>query len=285
MIFENYFRTYIIYLLYLKSTPIEKRTIWYDNKIYLLLKIMDVFSNWDDWVKTPLGSWLLKQEQYWMDQSLEDIFGYNAIQIGPSQLDCLRSNRIQCKARLCFSSGSIERINDVNTILVSQEVLPFQSQTIDLLVLSHVLEVVQNPHQFLREVERVLIPEGKLIICGFNPVSLWSIKKNLNQIHLVNGVKNWISIGRLKDWCELLNLKIVGGQYSTYLPPLNSEKWIKRLQWMETAGPRWWPTAGAVYYLTAIKRSSCLNLVGPKKWSSPKFKKHTAASLGKIISG
>jgi SAM-dependent methyltransferase len=246
---------------------------------------MDVFENWDYWINSPLGSWLLKQEQYWMDQNLEDVFGYNALQIGPSKLDCLRSNRIQCKVRICFSAEALTRVDDVNTLLASQENLPIQSQTVDLFVLSHVLEAVNNPHQLLREVERVLIPEGKLIICGFNPVSLWAIKKNLNKIELVDGVKTWISIGRLKDWCELLDLKIVGGQYSSYLPPLNSEKWIKRLQWMESAGARWWPTAGAVYYLTAIKRNSCLNLVGPKKWHSPKFKKHTVASLGKIISG
>ena len=65
---------------------------------------MDVFENWDHWIETPLGSWLLKQEQCWMDKNLEDVFGYNAIQIGSAKLDSLRSNRIQCKARLCFSN-------------------------------------------------------------------------------------------------------------------------------------------------------------------------------------
>lgn len=248
---------------------------------------MDVFENWDHWIKTPLGSWLLKQEQCWMDKSLEDVFGFNAIQIGPSKLDSLRSNRIQCKARLCFSSSSFPSFEDSNknTLIVSQEILPLESHSVDLLVLSHVIEAVSNPHRFLREVERVLIPEGKLIICGFNPVSMWAIHRKFSSYGVVNEMSNWIGISRLKDWCELLDLKIVGGEYSTYLPPLNSKRWIKKFQWMEHAGARWWPTAGAVYYLTAIKRNTCMKLIKPSKWRSEKFKKHSVASIGKTITG
>ncbi len=245
---------------------------------------MDVFDKWDHWIESPLGSWLLEQEQCWMDESLEDIFGYNALQIGPAKLDSLRSNRIQCKARLCFSSKTTKKNRYPNTLIVSPELLPLESQSIDLLVLSHVFESVKNPHQFLREAERVLIPEGKLIICGFNSFSLWAVYRKFNKDEFIEGMNNWIGISRLKDWCELLDLKIVGGEYSTYLPPINSKRWIKKFQWMEHAGARWWPTTGAVYYLTAIKRNSSINLIEPKKWNPPKFKKHSAASIGKTIS-
>ena len=246
---------------------------------------MDVFENWDHWIETPLGTWMLQQEQYWMDQSLEDVFGYNAVQIGPSKLDCLRSNRIQCKARFCFSMTTFLKNHNSNTLVVSQDLLPLESQSIDLFVLSHVLETIKNPHQFLREVERVLIPEGKLIMCGFNPVSLWAINRKFNKNDFIDGMGDWISINRLKDWCELLDLKIIGGEYSMYLPPFNSQRWIKKFRWMENAGARWWPTTGAVYYLTAIKRNSCMSLIAPKKWRSPRFKKHSATSMGKTICG
>ena len=246
---------------------------------------MDVFENWDHWIETPLGSWLLKQEQCWMDKNLEDVFGYNAIQIGSAKLDSLRSNRIQCKARLCFSNKPHFKVENSDILKVSQELLPLESQSIDLFVLSHVIETVKNPHQFLREVERVLIPEGKLVICGFNSVSLWAMHRKFVKEDFVKGMSDWIGIARLKDWCELLDLKIVGGEYSNYLPPLNSSRWIEKFQWMEDAGARWWPTAGAVYYLTVIKRNSCMKLIKPKKWRSPKFKKYSAASIGKTITG
>jgi ubiquinone/menaquinone biosynthesis C-methylase UbiE len=55
--------------------------------------------------------------------------------------------------------------------------LPFATQSLDLVVLPHVLEFAAEPHQVLREVERVLIPEGQVIICGFNPSSLWGMRQ------------------------------------------------------------------------------------------------------------
>ncbi len=245
---------------------------------------MSIFESWDCWSETPIGAWLLEQEQYWMDTNLEDVFGYNAIQIGPSKLDSLRSNRIQCKARLCFEFPVGLKPNHSNIIVIPQDFIPLESQTIDLFVLSHVLETVKNPHQLLREVERVLIPEGKLIINSFNPISLWSIYKKFKKDDFFVTNCELIGIKRLKDWCELLNLKIIGGEFSTYLPPVNSAAWIRKLAWMEQAGSRWWPTTGAIYYLTAIKRNNAMNLIQPKKWKSPKFKKQTAASIGKTSS-
>ena len=192
---------------------------------------MDVFETWDHWTESPLGSWLLQQEQFWMDQSLEDVFGYNAIQIGPSKLDCLRSNRIQCKVRLCFSSEALPKLSDANTLLVSQEFLPFQPQTVDLFVLSHVLELVKNPHQLLREVERILIPEGKLIICGFNPVSLWSVKRKLNAIASEFRNKNVL----------LVDDSIVRGTTSKQIIDLAREAGAKKVYMASAAPPVKYP--------------------------------------------
>jgi SAM-dependent methyltransferase len=45
--------------------------------------------------------------------------------------------------------------------------------------MAHALEFHDDPHQILREVERVLIPEGELIITGFNPISIWGLRQRL----------------------------------------------------------------------------------------------------------
>ena len=60
--------------------------------------------------------------------------------------------------------------------------LPFATQSLDLVVMPHVLEFSAEPHQVLREVERVLIPEGQVIICGFNPISMWGARQSAGRM-------------------------------------------------------------------------------------------------------
>ena len=55
--------------------------------------------------------------------------------------------------------------------------LPFDAQSIDLILLPHALEFIDNPHEVLREVDRVLRPEGRVLILGFNPWSLFGLRR------------------------------------------------------------------------------------------------------------
>jgi hypothetical protein len=118
----------------------------------------------------------------------------------------------------------------------------------------------------LREVERVLIPEGQLIISGFNPASLWGMRQAAG--HLTGGAflprdGEFISPSRLKDWLKLLNMEVGRGQFGCYAPPFATQKWLHRFGFMEPAGTRWWPYFGAVYVVRAIKRVQGMRLVGP----------------------
>ncbi len=145
------------------------------------------------------------------------------------------------------------------------EDLPFETQSLDLIVMPHVLEFCPEPHQLLREVERVLLPEGRVIITGFNPISLWGAKHGL--------IKRWwpvwptgcqpIHITRLKDWFKLLSLELESGRFSAYRLPSNRETMLQRFEFMEKAGDRWWPVCGGAYYLTAVKRIHGMRLIGP----------------------
>jgi len=146
------------------------------------------------------------------------------------------------------------------------EELPFDSQSIDLIVLPHVLEFAQDPHQVLREVERVLRPEGRLTLSGFNPVSLWGAR----QI-LLRGVArpflprqgHFIGAPRMRDWLKLLSFEIDGARYGCYRPPCRTPLWLERTRFLESAGDRWWPICGAVYTLSAVKRVRGMRLIGP----------------------
>jgi SAM-dependent methyltransferase len=148
--------------------------------------------------------------------------------------------------------------------------LPFEAQSVDLLVLPHTLEFTRNPHGLLREVERVLMPEGQLVILGFNSLSLWGVRQSVSRMtggHFVPAAHDLIAFNRIKDWIKLLGFELDRGRFGCYRPPLLTEKWLARCAFMEAAGDRWWPIFGASYLITAIKRVSGMRLVG-RPWAS-----------------
>ena len=152
------------------------------------------------------------------------------------------------------------------------DALPFPSDSIDLVVLPHSLEFAHDPHQLLREVERVLRPEGRVVITGFNPASLWGLRQRAGRarlgIHLGRGEPylpregDFIGYWRLRDWARLLGFELEAGQFGCWRPPLSTARWLERFEWMDGVGERWWPVLGAAYVLVAVKRVRGMRLVG-----------------------
>jgi len=222
------------------------------------------------WVETPLGRYLLDKEQALYDGLVADVFGFNAVQLGLSAVDLLRANRIPFRACL-DRQGPAQALADFSH-------LPVVGQSLDLLLLPHVLEFSANPHQVLREAERVLRPEGQVVISGFNPWSLWGVCRWLPaRWRAYPGRVNFIALARLKDWLALLGFEVVAGQLCCYAPPLSEEKWLRRFAFMEQAGDRWWSLGGGVYILQARKRVPGMRLITPH-WQEVRRAKAALAS-------
>jgi SAM-dependent methyltransferase len=189
------------------------------------------------------------------------VFGFNAVQIGLPQVDFLRNSRIPLRVTCAVEAPARVRADPM--------FLPFDSQSLDLVVMPHVLEFSAHPHQVLREAERVLRPEGRLVLSGFNPRSLWGLAR------LVFGSErgypwcgNFLNVSRVKDWMVLLGLEVAAGSMCCYRPPINRESWLRRLRFMEPAGDRWWAMGGGVYFLQAIKRVHGMRVIMPA-WKKP----------------
>ena len=209
-----------------------------------------------DWFATPLGAYLLDKEQAYLDQVTPDIFGFHALQLGLAPFDLLRENRITHRMKIDAGDGASLRA-------LGHE-LPIATQSIDLALLPHVLEFAPDPHAVLREIDRVMMPEGRVIILGFNPWSLWGLRSVVGpsrQEAPWNG--KFVSLLRVKDWLALLGYEVMAGRLVCYAPPVRGEKWLKRFSFMEPAGDRWWAVGGAVYMLQAIKRVSGMRLMTP----------------------
>ena len=222
----------------------------------------------EEWFATPQGAYVLNWELARIDQVVADIFGYYAVQVGLPGIDFLRANRMpnRLTASLRGSPGVVADAHE----------LPFASESLDLVVLPHLLEFSSEPHQILREVERVLRPEGQVVILCFNPVSLWGVKKLFAAPPHAPWSGEFVSVLRMKDWLKLLNFEMRGGRFGCYRPPYTSEKWLGRFGFLEHAGDRWWPVAGAVYLMQAKKRVPGIRLITPS-WRKERRKAEALA--------
>lgn len=243
------------------------------------------------WLRTAPGRYLLAWEQDRLDHGVADAFGFHALQLGLPELDGLRANRMPHRWVASDSLIVPEPLpaspaaDDITTSqLVGERVhlhtefdaLPFPSASLDLVVLPHSLELARDPHLILREVERVLVPEGRLLIAGFNPASLWGLRQRTGHARQRMGIArdgglflpragDFIGYWRLRDWLRLLGFEVETGRFGCWRPPCESERWLQRYAWMEPLGDRWWPVLGAVYFVNAVKRVRGMRLVGLAK--------------------
>lgn len=240
------------------------------------------------WLRTPPGRYLLGWEQERLDEAVVDIFGFHALQVGLPEIDALRSNRMPHRWVASDSlwdgeptdpspvpedgstPGTVARAPV--TLHCEHDALPFADQALDLVVLPHTLEQAADPHRTLAEVARVLRPEGRLVIVGLNPVSLWGMRQRLGRARLklpgrqrslfLPRAGEFIGYWRARDWLRLLGFEIESGRFGCWRPPIASQRWLDRFGWMDRVGSHWWPVFGAVYCLVAVKRVRGMRLVG-----------------------
>ena len=255
------------------------------------------------WLHTAPGRALLAWEQDRLDHAVTDAFGFHALQLGLPEMDGLRANRMPHRWVASDTLILPELITSVPPLdpgLTTQlghdpvglhcefDALPFPDASIDLVVLPHALELARDPHHTLREVERVLVPEGRVVITGFNPASLWGLRQRAGHmrrslgfgrgqpLYLPSGGE-FLGYWRLRDWLRLLGFEVEAGRFGCWRPPLYSEGWLQRFEWMDRVGDRWWPVLGAVYIVVAVKRVRGMRLIGLVR--NEKRKAHAAPAV------
>jgi SAM-dependent methyltransferase len=232
------------------------------------------------WAASVAGAHALAWQQAQIDHWVADVFGYHALQMGMPELQLLRHNRMPHQWLLSphvrDEATDEAAVSSPSPTQVCAEfhALPFVSNCLDLVVMPHTLEVCDDPHQALREAERVLRPDGRLIISGFNPAGLWGAVARARRFSkgataaepgsdsALASVHDWVGYWRLRDWLHLLSFEVEGGRFGCYAPPVGNPAWMERMRWMESLGDRWWPVLGGVYAVMAVKRVRGMRLVG-----------------------
>jgi SAM-dependent methyltransferase len=227
-------------------------------------------SSLSGWLSTPQGSYVLGWELAQYDSAVEDVFGFRAVQVGLPEVDFLRQNRIPHRFSLALEPGAALAADPLQ--------LPLASQSVDLVALPHVLEFHAHPHEVLREVERVLMPEGHLVLSGFNTASLWRMRQMFTfEKNSSPWDAKFIGLLRLREWLRLLGFELNGGMFGCYAPPFRQRNWLERFAFMEKAGARWWPITGGIYVVRAVKRVQGMRLVTPA-WRQERARRRAVAA-------
>lgn len=239
------------------------------------------------WFDTPPGRYLLAWEQERYDELVADIFGYHALQLGMPGLQALRANRMPHRW-LALGADETQLLRQVAPVdgqavapalLTEAVALPFGEASLDLVALPHTLELSMDPHAALREVYRVLMPEGRAVISGLNPWSLWGLRQGRARLYQRLGgggqpylpdIGEFLSPGRLRDWLRLLGFELESVSFGCYRPAATTERWLQRHAWIEALGARWWPILGAGYVIVAAKRVQGMRLLEPSWRKAPR---------------
>ena len=218
------------------------------------------------WYRGVAGAALLAQERSYIEAVLSDLFGYHLVQIGRCSEDILyASSRIKHRVMVVDHREEVSGRDDSDYIQASTGYLPLSSDSVDVVLLPHTLEFAASPHQILREVERILIPEGCVIILGFNPWSLWGVTRLLlGWRGQVPWCGHFYSAGRIRDWLALLGFDSDVVHYHAYRPPLGHAEIIRRLAILERICQRFSAPIGGGYVVVGRKRQMTLTPIKPR---------------------
>lgn len=221
------------------------------------------------WLQSPLGTALLQQEARIVEEALDGVFGEVCLQLGTwgDRRTFLRFARTQRSALI--ASGNTEMAAAAPCALGEMHRLPVARDSVDVVLLPHTLDFSDRPHAVLREVDRVLRRDGQLIILGFKPGGLWGLRRLIPGAGMPPGADHLIPDRRLKDWLQLLDMRIQGSLRYFFRWPLTANKVGGANKW-ERLGQVWWPELAACYMLSAQKRVSTMTLVRPLWRRKPK---------------
>ncbi|MEE9326449.1 MAG: methyltransferase domain-containing protein [Cocleimonas sp.] len=242
-------------------------------------KQSDMLKYCSNWYESLSGqSSLLALEDICTD-IMSEVFGYYAIETGvlSGHYNLLQHSRIAAGFSLVDKNtaeiikGEIDNKN--YSVLSTPEQLPVSTDNIDLVVASHVLESSKNPHQILREIDRVLVPEGHCVLIGFNPFALSHAGAHIGK-YLRSGFKReshhykMHSVHRIHDWFSLLGFDVVDVNYLGFRPSVKNKKIFEGLAWMDNVGSYMGPIMGSMYVVHAKKRVIAMR-PDKKVWMAP----------------
>lgn len=137
----------------------------------------------------------------------------------------------------------------VATALAEESRLPFMDAVFDRVLMVHALEEASATQALLRDVWRVMAPEGRLVVIAVNRWSLWAQSGATPFGH-----------GRPYSRSQLVTLlsdamfEPVVSARALYAPPTTWTPLVRAADAFESVGELLWPAQGGLVLMEAVKR-------------------------------
>ncbi|MCC5869456.1 MAG: class I SAM-dependent methyltransferase [Gammaproteobacteria bacterium] len=215
-----------------------------------------------NWLDGPLGQRLLACEQALVAEVLERAFGEELVQIGVwgdarGFLELARTHRAHLvDARPGPGVGAVGAF----------DALPLATHSVDVLLLPHTLEHAPSPHALLREVDRVLRPDGQVLILGLSRLSAFGLRRLVSRSQFPSGLERFVSEHRVRDWLQLLDCEVRVQRRYLFGWPMQRGPGPERQLAVDAFCRRWLPGGlGCGYLLAAHKRTARIAML-PARW-------------------
>ncbi|MFD2166610.1 methyltransferase domain-containing protein [Thalassotalea euphylliae] len=215
------------------------------------------------WSELPMGETILTAVNQAIEPWTHKFFGYHLLKIGAL------SGAIDCHQSPIKHQVTISHCREKSAVIADIDDLPMLEHSVDVCLLGHAMEFSVDPHHVLREASRVLIPNGYIVLTGYNPISFAGLNKLVpyrrNQIPWK---EQFFTPMRIKDWLELMGFEILEDKrmlYSTLASSQNkSSSNGKVMQIWQRFASNYLSSIGSVYVIVAKKRVHPLTPIKPK---------------------
>lgn len=207
------------------------------------------------WYDSRQGRYALDDLHAAVQEMTADVFGYYALEMGllVDRCNLLVDSRISTRVKM--SANPLALGVDA---FADAEALPVAIGNVDLVVACHVLDYAHSPHQVLREIERVLVPDGHCVLIGFNPLSFRGMGLAGKWLRGRQGVPSVYTGFRIRDWFSVLGFEIIEMRTLSFRPGWGGERLFRRLEWLERMGKKYQLPVGNLQVIHVRKQVSRL---------------------------
>jgi len=208
-------------------------------------------SKFSSWLNSDYARQYLQRETAHLKQALGQVAGPRVLQLG-TVIDSELIDEVGFPQLILAAIDNGDSEDIASLLKIDPAFVPIQADVLSTVIVPHVLERHTLPHQVLREAHRILMPEGHIILTGFNPLSLLGLQRILGVKAVCPG--RYITVKRVSDWLQLLGFEIVGSATFQYSPLIKNRRLQKYFHFLNPLGDRWLPMIGGAYIITARKK-------------------------------